>query len=210
MELALTHRSAGSPHNERLEFLGDALLGAFIAQELYRRQPMASEGELTRWRAHLVRAETLAELAMEQGLGEHLRMGPGELKAAGWRRHSMLADALEAVIGAIYEDGGNAAVHTALATLYAPRWDTLPSADALKDAKTRLQEWLQARSLARPEYSVIDESGPAHKRSYTVRVQVALQTGQPVIQEQALARSRRAAEQKAAEKILAQLKESQA
>lgn len=190
--------------------MGDAVLGAFIAQELYRRQPLASEGELTRWRAHLVRAETLAELATEQGLGEHLRMGPGELKAAGWRRHSMLADALEAVIGAIHEDAGIGAAHTALAALYAPRWDSLPSADALKDAKTRLQEWLQARGLDRPEYEVVDETGPAHKRSYTVSVHVAMRKDQPALQQQAVARSRRVAEQQAAEKVLAELMDTQA
>lgn len=205
----MTHRSAGSPHNERLEFLGDAVLGAFVAQELYRRQPLASEGELTRWRAHLVRAETLAELAAEQGLGDHLRMGPGELKSAGWRRQSMLADALEAVIGAIHEDAGINAAHASLAALYAPRWDRLPSADSLKDAKTRLQEWLQARGRERPEYTVVDESGPAHKRSYTVSVHVAASHEQPALQQQAVARSRRAAEQQAAEKVLVQLMEAQ-
>ncbi|HKK14468.1 MAG TPA: ribonuclease III, partial [Gammaproteobacteria bacterium] len=145
LEYALTHRSAGSRNNERLEFLGDAVLGLVMAEALYRAFPRATEGELSRLRATLVKRETLAEVARALALGDYLTLGSGELKSGGFRRDSILADALEAVFGALYMDGGFEAAGRLIRDLFRERLEDLPSAAALKDAKTRLQELLQGR-----------------------------------------------------------------
>jgi ribonuclease-3 len=198
---ALTHRSAGGPHNERLEFLGDALLGLVIAEAIYTRRPRASEGQLTRMRASLVRRETLAELARELDLGEHLQLGGGELKSGGQRRDSVLANALEAVFGAIYIDAGYAAGRDLLLRLFGSRLEALPAEGPAKDPKTRLQEYLQGAGQALPHYRVIDASGADHRRSYTVEC-VVEGLDAPLLGQ---GPSRRKAEQQAAESALEKL-----
>lgn len=198
LERALTHRSAGVDNNERLEFLGDALLNLAIADTLYRSHPRASEGDLSRLRASLVREATLAAAARRIDLGEAIRLGSGELRSGGFRRDSILADGLEALIAAVYLDAGHAAATDLCRRLLAPELAALPDAASLKDAKTRLQEWLQAIPRPLPEYTVLHESGPAHRRSFTVRCRLvdderAIEAG---------GNSRRAAEQAAAERML--------
>jgi ribonuclease-3 len=169
---ALTHRSAGRDNNERLEFLGDAVLGLVIAAELYLRNPEPREGVLTRWRATLVKKQTLAEIAREISLGDYLVLGSGELKSGGRRRDSILADTLEALIGAIYLDSGLQAARTVIHTLYGARLAELPELADLKDPKTRLQEYLQGRGLALPNYTVVDTQGKAHEQLITVQCEV--------------------------------------
>ncbi|MEM7207086.1 MAG: ribonuclease III [Pseudomonadota bacterium] len=166
---ALTHRSVGANNNERLEFLGDAALNFVIADALYLRRPQFNEGELSRMRARLVRAETLAEVALELNLGGELRLGPGELKSGGFARQSILSDAVEAVIGAIFLDAGFETCRRIVLTWYAARLDNLPEIDQLKDAKTNLQEYVQAKSMALPVYEVIEKSGPPHEQMFTVK-----------------------------------------
>ena len=201
LEQALTHRSRGHHHNERLEFLGDALLNFSIAALLYAERPDAPEGDLSRMRARLVRDRTLAQVAREIGLGDHLRLGPGELKSGGYLRESILADALEAIFGAALLDGGVDAARGLVEELLRPRMDALPAVDMLKDPKTRLQELLQGRGLRLPDYTVIEERGADHRREFTVECAVEpLDT--PV---QATAGSRRKAEQAAARAVLEQL-----
>ncbi len=197
---ALTHRSAGNRHNERLEFLGDAILNMVIAEALFRALPQANEGDLTRLRAHLVRGETLAELAVDMGLGSVIELGPGELKSGGHRRASILEDALEALIGAIFCDAGVDVARQQVLQLYAQRLASLPDAETLKDPKTRLQELLQVGGGERPEYRLVGESGPQHKKQFRAECQVGDR------QTSGLGRSRRAAEQAAAADMLAQLK----
>ncbi len=165
---ALTHRSHGASHNERLEFLGDGVLNCVIAAELFRRFPQLAEGDLSRLRASLVNQQSLFEIAQQIELGTQLRLGEGELKSGGARRPSMLADALEAVIGAVFIDGGFAAARAVIL-----RWfeQPLSAAGPLtlgKDAKTRLQELLQARRMALPQYSVIATAGEAHAQVFRV------------------------------------------
>jgi ribonuclease III len=198
---ALTHRSQGAGNNERLEFLGDALVNFVIGDALYQNCPKAEEGALSRLRASLVREETLADLARGLQLGEVLNLGESELKSGGFRRDSIIADALEAVIGAIHLDGGFAAAQTAVLKLYAPLLAHLPDPDTLKDAKTRLQEWLQAQSRPLPQYEVLSESGPPHRREFTVRCSLA--DGEQTTQ--AAGPSRRLAQQRAAEMMLKNL-----
>ena len=169
---ALTHRSAGRDNNERLEFLGDAVLGLIIATELYVRNPDPSEGVLTRWRATLVKRQTLADIAREIALGDYLVLGSGELKSGGRRRDSILSDTLEALLGAIYLDGGLDAAQAVIRTLYSERLARLPDLAELKDPKTRLQEYLQGRGLALPSYSVVDTQGKAHEQLITVECEV--------------------------------------
>ncbi len=206
MNQALTHRSAAAVHNERLEFLGDAILGMLVASELYARNPEASEGQLTRLRSHLVREETLADLARENKLGDRLILGPGELSSADWRRDSILADAVEAVLAAIYLDAGLDAARAAVQHLYEARWDQLPDADALKDPKTRLQEWTQGHAgWGLPEYALVDESGPAHKRNFKVSGTLIVPGGDAAKTVFAQGRSRRRAEQDTARELLAWL-----
>jgi ribonuclease III len=203
LEAALTHRSAGRHNYERLEFLGDAVLNFTVAVLLFREYPQADEGELSRYRAALVSGRTLAELAGELGLGEQLRMGEGELKTGGFRRGSMLADALEALFGAIYLDDGVEAAARVIEALFAGRLCGLPGAQELKDPKTRLQELLQARRQKLPEYRVIAAKGAAHKQVFEVECSAAglgaSATGSGA--------SRRSAEQHAAEALLKKLEE---
>jgi ribonuclease-3 len=199
-ELALTHRSAGRPNNERLEFLGDALLGAVVAEMLYEAHPRASEGELSRLRAQLVNGQALAVLGRELDLGDGLKLGPGELKSGGFRRDSILADAFEATIAAVYLDGGFEACRHVVRGLFAQRVADLPKSS--KDAKTRLQEWLQARGLPLPVYDLIGSHGEDHAKIFEVSCSIV----EPApLRAEASGPSRRAAEQDAAEVVLAQL-----
>jgi ribonuclease III len=195
---ALTHRSAGADHNERLEFLGDSILNCAAARLLYDAHPLADEGALSRLRASLVSGETLAQIAGDLGLGEYLRLGPGELKSGGFRRASILADALEALLGAIFLDAGFDAAAAAVGRILGPRMSDLPAADALKDPKTRLQEVLQARGLALPVYTLTAVGGDPHAHSFTVTCEV------PIFEIAAVGEgaSRRRAEQLAAAKVI--------
>jgi ribonuclease III len=198
LDTALTHRSAGADHNERLEFLGDSILNCSVARMLYDAHPEADEGALSRLRASLVSGETLAQIAADLGLGEHLRLGPGELKSGGFRRASILADALEATLGAIFLDSQFEAAAAVIARIMAPRLSELPCADALKDPKTRLQEVMQGRGLALPTYTLTALSGDPHAQVFTVICEV------PVFAVAAVGEgaSRRRAEQLAAAKVL--------
>jgi ribonuclease-3 len=198
LEAALTHRSAGGSHNERLEFLGDAVLNCVIAKLVFREFAAADEGDLSRFRASLVSGEALAVIAAEIDLGAQLRLGSGELKSGGFRRKSILADALEALFGAVYLDGGFDAAAGVIERLFTARLDRLPSAAELKDPKTRLQEALQARGLPLPAYSVESISGEAHNQLFQVRCSVA-SLGLKV---SASGPSRRRAEQAAAQLLL--------
>lgn len=195
---ALTHRSAGSNHNERLEFLGDGALNFIIAHELYRRVPDADEGDLSRLRASLVRRETLSGVARELDLGNVLVMGPGEARSGGHQRQSTLGDALEAVLGAVYLDGGFSACREVVLSLFAKRLDHLPPLESLKDPKTRLQEYLQARRLPLPDYTLAARRGAEHARTFEVACSVA-GLSDPV---RGTGGSRRAAEQDAARRAL--------
>lgn len=205
LKQALTHCSAGSNNNERLEFLGDALLGCVIAAELYDRYPKATEGELSRMRASLVRRESLARLAQGLDFGRYLRLGAGERKSGGHHRNSILADALEAVFGAIYLDGGFEVFRKCLLRLFSERLEAVADPEALKDAKTRLQEYLQSRQMALPEYTVVDVSGDPHAQSFQVQCSL---TDSDLPPAQGSAGSRRQAEQKAARRMLEQLENS--
>jgi ribonuclease-3 len=198
---ALRHRSAGPAHNERLEFLGDALVNLIVAQALYEHWPRADEGTMTRARASLVRESALADLARRLGMGDALELGPGELKSGGHRRDSILADALEAVVAAIHLDAGFEACRDVVLPWFAPDIAALPIGKVDKDAKTRLQEWLQARQLPRPEYSLVETRGQDHARVF----RVACETRDPARREEAEAASVRAAEQAAAERVLCTL-----
>jgi ribonuclease-3 len=200
-QAALTHRSAGSEHNERLEFLGDAVLNCIVAQLLFEASPAADEGSLSRQRASLVSGDTLAGIAGELGLGEYLRLGSGELKAGGFRRASILADAFEAVIGAIFVDAGFDAVFGVVLRILGPRLSGLPPVSELKDPKTRLQEALQARGLALPVYALTGVAGEAHQQSFSVSCEVTALA----LASAGEGATRRRAEQQAAERLLAQL-----
>ncbi len=191
---ALTHRSFGTPHNERLEFIGDAVLDCAIAAVLYRRFPEIPEGDLSRVRASLVNGETLAGLARTLGVGEAVRLGEGEQRSGGATRPSIVADALEALFGAIFLDAGFDAAAAAIERIYAPLLAGLDPAALSKDPKTRLQEWLQARRIAVPEYAVTDVAGAAHAQTFTVECRI------PALLVVAVGAgtSRRAAEQAAA------------
>jgi ribonuclease-3 len=169
---ALTHRSHGSQNYERLEFLGDSILSFIIADVLYDRFPQLSEGELTRLRATLVRRETLATLARELDLGDCLELGSGELKSGGFDRDSILADALEAVFGAVYKDGGIEAARDVVLRRYQPILDSIDPNSILKDPKTRLQEFLQRKSLTTPIYTVLELSGEPHQQRFVVECRV--------------------------------------
>jgi ribonuclease-3 len=198
LEAALTHRSAGGPHNERLEFLGDAVLNCVVARMIFREFASADEGDLSRFRASLVSGEALAVIAAEIHLGDQLRLGSGELKSGGFRRKSILADTLEALFGAIYLDGGFEAAARVIERLFVPRLDRLPSAAELKDPKTRLQELLQSKGLPLPAYAVETVSGEAHNQSFEVSCSVE------VLALKAIGKgaSRRRAEQAAAAQLL--------
>jgi len=201
LERALTHRSASQHHNERLEFLGDALLNLVITQRLFEHEAGHSEGEMSRLRASVVKRDTLAELARELSLQTHVVVGPGELRSGGAGRASVLANALEAVIGAVLIDGGFAAAAACVQRLMAGRLAALPDAASLKDAKTRLQEWLQARGLGLPAYAVESTSGEPHRQTFVVRCAVAAKQASV----SGHGASRRSAEQDAAGHMLAKL-----
>ena len=198
---ALTHRSYGTPHNERLEFLGDSLLNCSVATLLFDRFPRLPEGDLSRLRATLVNQSSLSEVATRLGLGDLLRLGEGELKSGGFRRPSILADAVEALLGAIYLDAGFEAVRAAVERLMGERLDAKDGLPVEKDPKTALQEHLQGRKLALPRYSVQRTEGEAHDQTFTVECRVddlgLVASGQGT--------SRRAAEQAAADGLMAQL-----
>lgn len=194
LEQALTHRSAAIRHNERLEFLGDSLIGFMVADFLFTRFPDADEGALTRMRAMLVNRDSLAMIARDLDLGGHLRLGEGELKSGGWRRDSILANCLEALVGAIYLDGGIEACRGRVEAWFAPRFETIDPKGVGKDAKTELQEFLQSRRLALPSYRTLDVSGPPHDQTFGVECAVP-ELGVAVVAE---GKSRRRAEQEAA------------
>ena len=196
--LALTHRSADRINNERLEFLGDAILGFVVADELLQRHPQASEGDLSRQRSALVNRQTLAELATELGLGALLILGPGELKSGGRQRQSILADAVEAVVGAVYIDGGMDACREVILRLYAQRLACQPASQMAKDPKTRLQEALQARGEELPFYEVVSIDGEEHQQTFVVTCRVS-PLAAPT---RGKGSSRRTAEQNAATKAL--------
>lgn len=198
---AITHRSAGSRHNERLEFLGDSILSLVIAEVLYHRFPNVSEGDMSRMRATLVREKTLAELAREFVLGDYLILGPGELKSGGYRRESILADTVEALIGAIYLDSNLEAIRGLLLNWYNERLDSIRPGVEQKDPKTRLQEFLQGRRRPLPTYAVTDDKGEAHNQQFTVECVIDDIESAFV----GIGSSRRKAEQAAAEKALEQL-----
>lgn len=195
---ALTHRSLGATNNERLEFLGDGLINFVAGAALYELRPRQEEGSLSRLRASLVREETLARIARDLDLGEVLKLGESELKSGGFRRDSILADGLEALIGAIYLDSDFETARAVVLGLFAPYLQNLPDPETLKDPKTRLQEWLQASSRPLPRYEILSESGPPHRREFVVRC--ALMDGADVAE--ASGASRRQAEQRAAEQML--------
>lgn len=203
LESALTHRSVGKDNNERLEFLGDGVLNFIIAHHLFERFPAASEGELSRLRAHLVRGLTLAVLAREHQLGEYLRLGPGEQKSGGFRRDSILAGAMEAVIGAVYLDGGFDAARDMVLALYQAALSGLSLDQGLKDPKTRLQEYLQSRGWPLPEYQVLSAEGDAHAQVF----KVACVISEPACATEGTGGSRRKAEQAAASAALTLLTE---
>jgi ribonuclease III len=200
-ETALTHRSADGPNNERLEFLGDAVLSLVCAQYLYERFGDANEGSLSRLRASVVNGESLAALAAALSLGEHLSLGPGELKSGGFRRESILADALEAICGALYLEAGLATARPVIERLLAPALNALSLPADLKDPKTRLQELLQSRGLPLPRYSVDCVEGELHAQVFRVTCEVEPLT----LRAGATGSSRRRAEQLAAARILEQI-----
>lgn len=198
LETALTHRSVGSRNNERLEFLGDAVLSFVISAELYRLFPDADEGTLSRLRASLVKGDTLAKMARNLDLGDYLNLGSGELKSGGFRRDSILADALEAIFGAIYLDSSIDQIKAIILHLYDERISTVTPHAELKDPKTRLQEFLQSRHQPLPVYNVISVEGEAHAQTFVVRCDVE-GLEEPTF---GTASSRRKAEQAAAESAL--------
>jgi ribonuclease-3 len=201
LEQALTHRSRGADNNERLEFLGDGVLGCAMADELYARFPQLSEGKLTRLRASLVREEALAEVAKTLGLGEFLRLGEGEVAAGPEPRPSILADALEAVLGAVFLDGGYDAARKAVLAAFGPLIERLDPERPAKDAKTRLQEILQAKHRRLPQYRVVSVAGEAHKQSFEVECFVT----ELNLKATGTGTSRQRAEQQAAKAMLERL-----
>ncbi len=191
---ALTHRSFSATNNERLEFLGDSVLNFIIAHQLFNLFTGLPEGDLSRLRAKLVKEASLAEIAIDLHLGDYLKLGEGELKSAGWRRPSILADALEAIVGAVYLDGGFVAAEQVVTLLYANKLTTIDPQVIDKDAKSQLQEYLQSKKMALPDYQVIAIEGEAHAQSFTVQCQIPKLNLTTV----GLGTSRRIAEQQAA------------
>ena len=194
---ALTHRSFKGSHNERLEFIGDALLGMFVAEALYFAFPKATEGELTRMRSQLVKGQTLTAIAKEYDISSWLLLGPGEMKSGGFRRDSILEDAIESIIGAVYLDSDIEQCRTFVLKLIADRLKEVDPSNALKDPKTQLQEWLQSRKRALPIYEVAGVSGQAHNQTF--KISCTLDNGKQL---SATGTSRRKAEQAAARKAL--------
>ncbi len=201
LENALRHRSCGVLNNERMEFLGDALLGAVIADNLFHKFPDAAEGELSRLRARLVNGVALAVIARELGLGKYLILGPGEMKSGGHRRDSILADTVEAIIGAIYLDAGMESARAAIERWFGDKLKNISVTDAKKDAKTLLQELLQGRKLELPSYQVVSTEGEVHDPKFEVTCNVILKKGE-VLESSEIAGSRRIAEQKSAASML--------
>jgi len=201
LHTALTHRSCSAQHNERLEFLGDSILNAIIARCLFERFPALPEGDLSRLRAHLVRQDRLYQQALTLSLGEFLRLGEGEQKSGGQRRPSILADALEALFGALWLDAGFEPAGAIIARLYGEMLAGLNAEQEIKDAKTRLQEYLQGRRLPLPRYSLLRSEGEAHAQQFTVRCELAAAG----LASEGSGSSRRAAEQVAAERALLML-----
>ena len=204
MQRALTHRSFGAEHNERLEFLGDAVLSLVVSNLLYERFAGSDEGDLTRVRAHLVREDSLHRMALQLCLPDVLRMSEGEARAGGAQRPSILADALEALIGAAFVDGGYDAASTVVQRLFGELIDGTEAGAWSKDAKTELQEWLQGRRLAVPVYRITSTRGQAHAQTFEVVCEVPALA----LSESGEGRSRRQAEQEAARRMLATLKAS--
>jgi ribonuclease-3 len=204
LQQALTHRSAPGPNNERLEFLGDAVLDVVVSEVAYRLRPEAGEGELSRIRASLVKDLTLAGLAQELELGRHLILGSGERKSGGFRRTSILADALEAIFGAVYLDAGFEETRRVIYRAYGERLHDLPESAAHRDPKSRLQELLQAKQIEPPSYNVETVSGQAHRQSFEVSCTI------PALDTVTLGQgsTRRQAEQEAASKMLVLVEES--
>jgi ribonuclease-3 len=201
---ALTHRSMGARNNERLEFLGDSVLSLVVSSRLFELHPDAQEGDLSRMRARLVRGISLADVASTISLGKQIRLGGGELKSGGFRRASILADAFEALLGAIFLDGGYSACRRVINDLFDPLIEDLPDAEDLKDPKTRLQEWLQARARPLPEYELQREEGADHAKKFYVTCRIP-DDGTSV---EASGSSRRQTEQVAATQVLRLLKEN--
>ena len=198
LQQAVTHRSFGSPHNERLEFLGDSIVNCVTAIALFERFGELREGDMSRLRANLVRQEALHRLADGLKLGDYLRLGEGEMKSGGHRRPSILADALEAIFAAVFLDAGFEAAKSVIDRLYGPSLASLDPARALKDPKTALQEWLQGRRMPLPKYSLADARGEAHQQEFEVECEIAglgLKT-------RGIGVSRRAAEQQSAQRAL--------
>lgn len=204
LQQALTHRSAGKINNERLEFLGDSILSAVISTRLYQLKSKDDEGDLSRLRARIVRGATLAKLAAELKLSDYVRLGEGEMKSGGYKRDSILADTFEAIIGAIYLEGGFAVCEQAVLHMCKSEIANLPDAGELKDPKTRLQEWLQSHGYPLPEYLVLSEEGPPHKKYFIVQTREVL-AGFDV---KGTGSSRRKAEQSAAKAALDFISES--
>lgn len=200
---ALTHRSAGSPHNERLEFLGDGILNFVVALALFERFPSANEGELSRLRATLVKQDTLAKLARNLKIGDALQLGSGELKSGGFRRDSILADALEAIFGAVYLDRGFDACRQLILHHYAEDFALATPGEVLKDPKTRLQEVLQSRKIALPQYRMVSVTGEAHEQTF----RLACAIPGLGVETEGIGSSRRKAEQEAAAKALVAIEE---
>lgn len=203
LRTALTHRSFSADNNERLEFLGDSLLNLFIAEALYQRFADFSEGDLSRARASLVSGKTLAVVGAEFGLGDYLRLGSGETNSGGRRRESIIADAVEAIIGAIYLDAGMASCQERVVSWFATRLNKLTSADDFKDAKTRLQELLQSRKQSLPDYELVKTEGADHQQLFTVSCSVGLLATTM----SASGSSRRKAEQAVAQLILEKIED---
>jgi ribonuclease III len=195
---ALTHRSFSGNNNERLEFLGDSVLNFIIAHQLYQRFHKLPEGDLSRLRAQLVKESTLSEIAFSLNIGDALRLGEGELKSAGWRRPSILADALEAIIGAVYSDGGFASAETLVLKLYAEKLDTIDPKIIDKDAKSQLQEYLQGKKIDLPDYNMVSIEGEAHAQTFKIECVVEKLN----ITTMGEGTSRRVAEQQAAQSAL--------
>jgi ribonuclease-3 len=198
LEQALTHRSASSTNNERLEFLGDAVLDLVISDVVLRAHPRAAEGDLSRLRSSFVKDTSLAELAAGLGIGKHIYLGSGERKTGGHRRESILADALEAVFGAVYLDGGFDAARAVIERAFGDRLQNFPDIEDLRDPKTQLQEWLQAGQHGLPDYELLDARGEPHRRQFEARCRIE-SLGKETTGTGA---SRRAAEQQAALEML--------
>ena len=205
MIMALTHRSFSSQHNERLEFLGDSVLSFLIANELYKRFPRIDEGDLSRLRAQLVKESSLSTIAISMGLGDFIRLGEGELKSAGWRRPSILADTFESIIGAIYLDGGIEPTHEFVLRFFETQLNEIDPKSIQKDPKTLLQELLQSKKSDLPIYTVVSIEGEAHSQTFTIECHIKKSN----IKTQGVGNSRRIAEQEAASKAYQLMLESQ-